>query len=687
MSRDDEDIRHWQPPPQDAAPSAKMAYLNDIVGVGEQFNASLTSGRDISTAIDMIVGRSSKRANQSRSGLTVNREKRALREVVANISDIRAVDAYTSDNPAIQAFLEMSNKVGRAVWYESRFPTCFKKATQWLVAGGFSFISPVYRNMRLQAKSAKRIDFDVYSCNDALPFQMPDDNSVQGAYAWTRIRFMPEYEAHAKFPKFQSELRPVARRRYSGNAAKDRITLAERFRAGSGNPSNNNWAAQMDEIRYTTIRDLSLNESKKPKPMGRPGSMESYIVPYLGQEIPTNEFVQPGIRKMRKASEEDCFLYPNLRVMVSQTGMQRPLYDGPFWDWHGMHPLARFSADEWPWEPGYSLAADIASLGETRQSFMRGMDQTAKQRFDPALLYSKDGGLNRKTMEKFDPYEERARLGVDGAVDEKTVRPFLPLELLNIPSWGFDWHKLLDDQEDYMLGLDALKNLAKAKIASADNAIEKAQEEAGPIATDISHGMEAPMGELMEMILYDVLQYYPTGRIMQYVGPGGVSRETFDFKPETLVPSHAQDEDPANGPSIYTRMERVKTFMSNIHAQVTPGSLHGEVQTKQKLLVLQMQRSGFPIDPETVAKNVDLPNFGTIEGNTVWEKYQTWQKMQLIFAEKMKELATALAPPGGQPASPASPKPQGGRPPSGHKPPNLKTKGSAEGPRAVISES
>ena len=55
-----------------------------------------------------------------------------------------------------------------------------------------------------------------------------------------------------------------------------------------------------------------------------------------------------------------------------------------------------------------------------------------------------------------------------------------------------------------MLGLDALKNLAKAKIASADNAIEKAQEEAGPIATDISHGMEEPMGELMEMVLGDV---------------------------------------------------------------------------------------------------------------------------------------------------------------------------------------
>lgn len=676
---------HWQPPAKDAPGSAKMSYLNDVVSSGEQYNASLTSSKDVGRAIAMISGRKEERLNQSRSDLTMPREKRALREVKANIADIRSVDAYASDNPSYQEFLAMLNKLGRAVWYESKFPRAFGRATQWLIAGGFSFISPVYRNMRLQAKSAKRIDFDVYSCNDCLSFQMPDDNQVQGAYAWTRIRFMPEYEAHAKFPKFQSKLRPVARRRYSGNAAKDRITLAERFRTGQGNPANGNWAAQMDEIRYTTVRDLSMNDTKKPIAMGKPGALESYIVPYLGQELPTAEFVQPGIRKTRKAEEEDCFLYPNLRLFISQTGMQEVIYDGPFWDWHGMHPLARFSADEWPWEPGYSLAADIASVGDERTSFMRGMSQTAKQRFDPALMYNKDAGIPRKTMEKFDPYEERARLGVDGPVDEKVLKTLLPPDLLNIPEWAFTWNKDLMDWEDYLLGLDALKNLAKAKIASADSAIEKAQEEAGPIATDISHGMEEPMGDIMEMVLYDVLQYYPTGRIMQYVGPGGVAKEVFDFEPDKLVPSHGPDEDAEKGSSIYTRMERTKTFCQNIHAQIVPGTLHGEVQTKQKLTLLQYQRSGGIVSSETVAKALDIPNWGHLEGNTELEKWEDEQKKKLIFAEKMKELATALQPQGAAGAPIPGTKAKPGRPASGNKPAHMVTKGSAEGPRTTIT--
>ena len=687
---DDQDEKRWQPPPRDAKPSDKMGWLNDVISSGEQYNSSLLSSRDIGTAINLITGKMAENLNQSRSNLNMNREKRALREVVANIADIRSVDAYTSDNPAYQNFLTMLNKVWKAVYFESKFPTGFKKATQWLVAGGFSFISPVYRNMRLQAKSARRIDFDVYSCNDCLPFQMPDNNSVQDAYGWTRIKFMPLYEGASKFSRNASELRPVARRRYSGNAAKDRISLAQRLRMGAADTSYGNWAAEMYEFRYTTVRDLSINDTKKPIPMGKAGSIESYVVPYIGQELPTAEFVQPGIRKTRKATEEDCFLYPNLRIFVSQSGMQKPLIDEPFWDWHGMHPLARFSADEWPWEPGYSLAGDITSLGEARKALLRGMDQTRAARLDPALMYDKNAGINRKTMEQYDPYEERGRLGVDGEVSDKVVRPMLPEQMLNLPEWIFNFHKLLCDEQDYMLGLDVLKNLAKAKIASADNAIEKAQEEAGPIATDISHGMEEPMGEIMEMVLGLVCQYYPTGRIMQYVGPGGVAKETFDWKPQDVTPSHGPEEDPTKGSSIYSRMDRTKIFLSNIHAQVAPGSLHGEVQTKQKLTLLQYQRSGGIISSETVAKALDIPNWGTLEGNTEVEKWQSEQKMKLEFAEKMKELATALQPQGA--AGP--PQPQGGgggakpgRPPTGNKPAHMKSKGSAEGGRSTITTS
>lgn len=692
---------NWQPSPNDGKENAALRqdWIQQVVAQGEAFNASLTSSRDLPRGISMISGRAADSPNQQRSNLKIPREKRALREVIANIADIRTIDAYSSDNPAYQDFLAMLNKIWKAVYFESKFPTSFKRAVQWMAVGGYSYISPVYRNLRMSSRSARRIDFDVFSSQDCLPFQLPDDNDVQGAYAWTRIVFMPVYEGMAKFPKFQSRLKPIARRRYSGNVSKDRIALAERFRndmrTATGQTQGGNWTEQMMEFRYTTVRDLTINESKEPKPMGMPGALESYVVPYVGQMIPTGNFsIKTGkpVREMRKAEEDDCYLYPNLRLFISQTGMSEPIYDGPFWDWHGMHPLVRISADEWPWEPGYSLSEDIDSIGQSRQQFMRGLEQTAKQRFDPAFLYDKNAGLNRKTMEQFDPYEERGRLGVDGSISEAVIRTALPEELMTIPDWAFGWEKLLEDKEDYLLGNDAMNNLAKAKVAGADDALLKAMEEAGPIVKDISNSLSEPVAELMMMCLSDVLQYYPTGRIMQYVGADGVSREVFDLDPTKLVPSHMPDENPDNGKSYATAMQRCQNFCAAIHAIIAPGELHGVVQTARKLLLVQLQRGGFMIDSETVAKACDVSDWGTLDGNTVLSKWKAEQEMKLEFAVKMKQLETALVPIGPSGPPPVTPLAPGhgaqpGRPPSGRKSPELVTKGSAEGQRATITES
>ena len=97
------------------------------------------------------------------------------------------------------------------------------------------------------------------------------------------------------------------------------------------------------------------------------------------------------------------------------------------------------------------------------------------------------------------------------------------------------------------------------------------------------------------------------------------------------------------------------------------------------------------IDSETVMKAADVPNWGTLPGNTVLQKWQAEQEMKLEFAVKMKQLETALVPTG--PAAPPTPigvggsKGAEGRPPTGQKPAHLEVKGSAEGPRATITES
>jgi hypothetical protein len=686
MSR--EDTRHWQPPANEgyANASRRMGWVNDIVSCGEQWQAAQQGYKDLNRTIDMIAGTMQTLPNESRSNLFINRGKRALSEIISNLADIRQIDGYTSDNEQYSKSAQMLNMTWKGIHFESHFPHSFKRAMQWMAAGGVGYLSPVYRKIRMNARkgSGNALVFDDFGVDSVLPFQMPTNNDIQGCYAVTIIRFMPEYEAHGKFYKFQHKLRPVSRRRY-GSLSKDRLSLAERFRMGS-NPVSGAWGQQFDEIRYTYVKDLSINQSDKPVPMGAPGATWSYLVPYVGQQIPSDEF-NSARRVTRPAEPEDCYLYPNLRLIISQQGMDIPLYDGPAFSWHGMFPLARFAADEWAWEQGYSLARDIFSVEETRQKFERGIDQTSKARFDPSMMYDSTSGLNRKTMESFDPYAERERLGIEGEISEKTLRTVLPADLLNVPGWAWQWSKYLDDAEDYMLGKNAMQNLAKAKLSSASgDAVENAMEMDGPVVKDISVSMEPSMQDLMEMVKFEILQNYSTGRIMQYVGPDGVSLNTFDFDPGALTPSHLVGEDPTVT-SAYTRMERGKRFAENLRLTIAPNSLHGVPQMTQKLLYQQLQRSGFMISSETVAKAMDIPNFGVIEGATEVEKWQNEQKMKLEFAAQMKMLEGSLVPQGASappvPANHAKP----GRPPSGHKAPQMKTKASAEGPRAVITES
>jgi hypothetical protein len=204
----------------------------------------------------------------------------------------------------------------------------------------------------------------------------------------------------------------------------------------------------------------------------------------------------------------------------------------------------------------------------------------------------------------------------------------------------------------------------------------------GPIVRDISASMESPMADVMEMVKCDILQYMDTARVMSYVGPDGVTPETFDFDPKSIVPSHLPGED-TGGASKFSRMERAKNYARSLRTQIVPGGIHGQAQTQQKLLLLQGSRAGLPISPIYVMKKA----LGIEDADAVADEYFEYKERELEMAARLKNEGASLVPQQGGAAPSGSQKGTGGRPPSGRKPPTAKTKGSAEGQRSVISES
>jgi hypothetical protein len=199
------------------------------------------------------------------------------------------------------------------------------------------------------------------------------------------------------------------------------------------------------------------------------------------------------------------------------------------------------------------------------------------------------------------------------------------------------------------------------------------------------------------MFKYLVFQYYDTPKIMQIVGPDGVTPENFDYDPGNLIPSHLPGEK-SDQVSGFTRMQRAQWMAEHLPFNIVPNTLNLLNQVSQKLMVLQLWRGGFPIDPWTLADIMGLPSFGKKpEGtNDILSRYAAWKDRESDFSAAEQE-KLQIAQQAGQPQNPediikamidgSNPNPNGGLP-ALIKPPNPNRQGTqGTGPRGGFTGS
>jgi hypothetical protein len=505
---------------------------------------------------------------------------------------------------------------------------------------------------------------------------------------------MPVAMAHGMFPKFQSRLRPSSSRYWFANDGVRKAATGNIVQRIFGKGPRGDTGPQLSDllvpIRRTYIIDLSINTTKNPIPMGEPGSSWAYTVPYVGQDIPTGSDPKSGSPTYRKANENDARLYPYRRLMIASD--QVVMYDGPGFDWHGMFPGVSFALDEYPWEPlGFSLVNDGFEINEAIKQLARGnMDKAAAQ-LDMPLAFDSNA-VAAKEAKAFDPMMPRARIGYDGsAMDGEPFRPVVPPEVLKITPESMAMIQYLESALDSQMAISDMQALAKLRAVGSMDDIEKILEANGPIIEDMSRSMEPPMRDLGIMTKYNVLQYYTTPRVMQIVGIDGVTPQVFDYDPSQIVPSHLPGENP-DFPSMHDKITRARAFADNLEFFILPNSLHEITQTQMKLILIQLRKAGIKIDSQTIAEACNVPNYGTIPGSDVMERFKNEQEMDIQFAARMHEIAESegLIPPPTAPGGPPGAPPPGGgnpegRPTTGVAPPRVVSKDN--GARSTITQS
>lgn len=675
--------------------SVKIGWVDEMISEGEGFLAGQSCYKNLSSnmrVFDAIF------KDKSRSTLVTNKLKYDIRKFCETLAQVREIAGYGSDHPAFKGIAEMLTKVSKAVYLESDFPSHILKVLQYASVMGIGYLWPKVKASEY-GYGERQVVFEALGLLDVIPVQIPRSNDVQDAYAVTVYDYMPIAEAHGRFPLFQDSLQAMGPRNYQTQIQARRLDWNERYKYGEQGRSFGNLYC---EIRYTFVRDLRINNTGFELPMGDIGTSWFYKVPYIGQMI------FGGLRNntpyYRPALAEDCRVYPNLRLMITSTGVNRPMYDGPAFDWDPRIPIIQYTTDDWAWEPlGRSLVGDVATIENTKRKHERLIDQVLSARLNPPMGYdiNETGG---QKVEHFDIFEPDVRLGVGGKPRE-TFQSIMPEEV-NVSGENTGFVKYLADAEEQQLGLIDLGTLQNIKMNIANDTADKMLESLGPVAIGIQMRIEKANKRVGARLKYLILQWFNVQRTMEYVGPKAIDPIIFDFNPDELVPSHMPDELLSgtfpNTQSMYTQLQRARWFVRNIRLQSVPNTLLRITQMQRQLQMLTLKRQGAPLPWSFVLTQMEIPNWGTSEGNTLKEQYfseETELQVMSIVAKakamlKLKELGIDPSvleggdQKGGGGKGGGGGQHAGGRPPSGQKGAKIKAKGANGGtPRTVVSES
>jgi len=680
------DPRTGAPPPADRI----RGWLGEAIEDGYTHLKSQRAFPFLDKSIDLLTGMDDDPVPRSLSDVKVNRIRRNIRESVATLANMRPGWGYKNDNHVYDAQATLLTKTFRSWWSSGHPSQALKQALQWAALGGISYLNPVWQ-VDMYGYGRGDIALNVYGPRDVLFVQLPGDHNLQRAYAVIIIVETPIAIAHAMYPEFADKLQPSRDRPANIKAAQSRVqrymsVVMNWFGPGGKGREEEQLMWPVVDIAHTYIMDVSLNMTGKSIHMGEPMTTWEYEVPAYGSETPAGiNDPSTGQPLLRKVTREEAMLFPMRRKMVAALDAggkpQCTMYDGTATDWHRQVPLIPLTLDAWPFEYlPFGLAHDAWPLQKSNDRILRAIDDSINANLRPKMMYDE----NKVAKSVMDAIDMRSGDGMNIPANldmGDIMKPLIDPSKMQVPAGAYAHVDKMYQWLDHLMGVNDLTALAKAKQIPASDSIEKIREMAGPLVSDMSLGIEintlTPLGEMVGSM---ILQWYNTARRMQLLGLDGVTEEDWDLHPGDLVPSHLPGEDTAQ-PSRIPIWQRAKWHQRNVRFRVVPHSAHQITQTGNQLKVLQLIKTGVPINPWWLCEMFDI-DFGPkpidTPENNISLNY-AWQEMQAAHMAEMREKFGQQEPQkgGGQRG--------GGRPPSNQKAPQLVQKDG--GTRSTIKTS
>lgn len=686
----------YRAPRADSTEDHKVGWFDDQFKQAQAFLQSQRAFMDLDKAHEFIAGPDMERLPDSYSRVDLNMGKRQIRENVATLSNVRPLWGFHTDQKQLEASVAYRNRMLRGWHQNTFFDRDLEDVLKYTAVDGTGYARP-YWDPNHYAPGRGEIVTAAYGAGQVFPVQMGQDRNIQKAYAVIIHHQVPLAQAHAMYPTKQHLITsdrdaPTGLLKVWGRVQRWLSPALNVGGTGRGQATDTAIFPVAD-IYEVIILDPSINESDHEMAFGKPDTSWFYKVPYIGMEIPAGYRNSGGQVLYRKALPEDCRMYPLRRRMVFSS--KYCLEDDTQEEWHGKVPLVKFQLDSWPWEYlGFGMPRDYRPIQDSNRRILRGIDDKINAGLNPALKYN-DGTIARALVEDFDVRQPGQSIGVDFSNGEE-IAPLLGSEFYRVDGAVYQHVEWMFQQASYLIGAPALAGLASLRQMPSDQTQEKFAEAMGALVWDYSREVERGLSEYGELWKCMSFQRYDARRTVHMTEIDGVTDDILAWDPNTVVPAHMPNEDTQKD-SEYNWYQRARFYMDKMYFQIKPMTAHQVTQISHRLFLERIREQGFPIDPETMAEASDIPNFGTIPGNTVLEKYINWKQLEAAIQAKAIKLAQEglargnatdpNAEGGGAAAAEAAsgPAKPEGRPPTGIDAPRLQSKDG--GSRTSITQS
>jgi len=623
-----------------------MQFIQTAVEEGDAFLRSQEGYDKIDKVIAAIFNKTDTFKSSKLSSTTVNHFARIALDLAAGMTDTRPFWEYRTHNHSLDKQVDIYGKLAQHWWTQRQADMRFVDAMKYDFAAGTAYLHVTWN------PDIQDIELLVEDARDVLPIRPTSTMNLQDCMGVVirrehTVNYLQNLYPKADSTKIRAEKDGSATRAL-GNTRYARIVekLGSPFQHWM---QSGETARQVPKIPTCTcyqtyLKDKTLNKTGKTVYMGEW---------HLGPSKPG--FVKRLFRSELEDSEERCPqceegryphpltnwsyavkpgqpLYPNGRYIVSTN--YGVLHDGPSIFWHGSvipFPIVKMTLDPFPWSwLGKAVGWDLLPLQESLNAATQVWDDHLQKIACPDVIADKNS-VSRAELKKINPRQAGLKIRQNPLAGKGVLIQYPD----SLPADFWQGTNFLIESMNTLSGVASVQSLMRLNQMPASDTIEQIMATMSPSVRLRSRCLEATIRELATILAYDFTQFYTLPMRLSILGSQGVTKEDFDFDPQTLIPDYIHKEDFDNSGNVTSeaiargpkpRFDRAKELLRQMSFHIAPDSLIESAGTTEKLVYLNFFRAG-AMDLWTVLDKFSIPNIGEPPAGTIIERLQAQKDM------------------------------------------------------------